>query len=172
MGVQLGMADNYRDSPYRDWTTGIQYYTIYTGENPKTLITPVIYPQAYRKNTWAQDTVTFDAVNNEDTQDITELSMDYSCKSCTIPSAGLGTPVMYEPRNPTAPLPVSMYPGEFPNIGMYTAREIGRNTRDWPQPTNPIVDLQLRKAGIPTPPIQPDYDTNLLNQLRSGFDFY
>ena len=79
---------------------------------------------------------------------------------------------MYEPRNPTAPLPVAAYPGEFVQTGYYTAREIGLNSRDWPQPTNPILDLQRRKAGLPTPPIQPQYDNAWLGQLRHGFAFF
>jgi hypothetical protein len=171
VGVQLGMPDIYRDSPYQDWTAGIQYYTIYTGANPKTQVTPVIYPQAYRKSYWAEDTVDFPQVNRNDTQDITDLAMDFSCKSCEIASASLGTPVMYEPRNPTAPLPVAAYPGEFPYVGQYTAREIGRNQRDWPPPANPIVELQRRKLGLPTYPIAPDYDDKMLHDLRHGFSF-
>jgi hypothetical protein len=173
VGVQLGMADMRNDNPYSDWTYGQQYYTIYVGDNPRQRITPVIYPQAWRPSEWAQPSVDFPQVNRENTQDITDLTMDnrYSCTSCEIASASLGTPVMYEPRNPTAPLPVAAYPGEFPYTGFYTAREIGVNTRDYPQPTNPIVDLQLRKAGLPTPPIQPNYDKTMLGWLRHGFNF-
>lgn len=171
LGTRLGASDDYRDSPYADWTYGIQYYTIYTGDNLKTRIPPVVYPQAWRKEQWAQDIAQFDAVNRADTLDVTDLEMDYSCKGCDIASASLGAPVMYEPRDPSAPLPVAAYPGEFPYIGQYTAREIGRDTRDWPQPTNPILYLQRERAGLPNPPIPGDYSMGLLNQLRNGFDF-
>jgi hypothetical protein len=171
LGVRLGAADEYRDSPYSDWTAGIQYYSIYTGENLKPQVLPVIYPQAWRPEQWAQDTVTFEQVNRLDTQDITDLSMDYSCRGCDIASASLGAPVMYDPRNPAAPLPVAAYPGEFPYVGQYTAREIGRNTRDWPQPTNPLLYMQRERVGLPNPPIQPDYDNQLLGYLRNGFDY-
>lgn len=169
-GVRLGAPDIYRDTPYQDWTYGVQYYKIFTGHNPKTDITPVIYPQAYRKSEWAQDTVDFPQVNRNYTQDITDLDMDYSCKGCNIASASLGAPVMYEPRNPNAPLPVAAYVGEYPNIGYYTAKELGTNTRNFPPPQNPIMELQRRKyLGVYTP-IMPDYDNKMLRELRHGFD--
>lgn len=171
VGVQLGAADEYRDNPYSNWTRGIQYYTLYVGDNPKQKITPVIYPQAFRPSVWTQPSVDFPQVNRERTRDVTDLTMDnrYSCGSCEIASASLGTPVMYEPRNPTAPLPVAAYPYEFPYTGQYSAREIGVNRRDFPQPMNPIVQLQMRNAGLPTPQILEDYDRPMLNQLRHGF---
>jgi hypothetical protein len=171
VGVQLGEPDIYLDNPNNDWTYGIQYYTPYTGQNLKTLITPVIYPQAYRDTVWAQNTVNFDQINTRNIEDITEVSMDYSCKGCDIASASLGAPVLYESRNPNAPLPVSAFIGERPNIGYYTAREIGNNSRNWPQPVNPIVELQRRKMGLPGVPIMPDYDDKLLKQLRHGFTY-
>jgi len=171
VGVQLGMADEYRDNPYSNWTRGIQYYTLYVGDNPKQKITPVIYPQAWRPSEWAQSSVDFPQINRERTRDVTDLTLDnrYSCGSCEIASASLGTPSLYESRNSTAPLPVSMYPYEFPYTGQYTAREIGSNLRDYPQPMNPIVQLQMRNAGIKTPPIPADYDNAMLRQLRHGF---
>jgi hypothetical protein len=173
IGVQLGEPDVYRDTPYQDWTYGIQYYTIYQGTNPKNQITPVIYPQAFRKTEWAQGTVNFPQVNQSDVQDITDLDIEpyYSCKSCDIASASLGTPVLYSPRNPSAPLPVAAYPGEWPAIGQYTGRELGSSTRDWPPPQNPIIVLQQRNAGIPTAPILPDYNKTMLDELRWGFNF-
>lgn len=170
LGEKLGAPDVYRDNPYKDWTYGIQYYAIYQGENPKTAVSPLIYPQAYRPEVWAQNTVDFPQVNREDTQDITELSMEYSCKDCDIASASLGAPVFYQPRNSTAPLPVQA-PGETAINGGYTTREFGRNTRDYPPPINPILYLQRKKLGLPNPPILPDYDDTLLEQLKDGFVF-
>lgn len=171
VGVQIGAADEYRDNPYSDWTRGIQYYTLYVGDNPKQKITPVIYPQAWRYNVWNQPSVDPMQVNRERTRDITDMTMDnrYSCGSCEIASASLGTPVMYEPRNPTAPLPVAAYPYEFPYVGQYSARELGSDLRDYPRPINPIIQLQMRNAGIPTPRIPQDYDGPMLSQLRHGF---
>ena len=86
VGLQLGMADMYRDDPYADWNSGISYYTIYTGVNPKQFITPVIYPQAWRASEWTQPTVNFPQINRQDTEDITDLTLDnrYSCTLATL----------------------------------------------------------------------------------------
>lgn len=156
-GMQLGVPDVYRDNPYSNWTTGIQYYTVYQGNNPKTEITPVIYPQAYRKEVWAADTVTFPQVNQRDTQDITYLEMDYSCReNCPIPNWSLGTPVPVNNLVPNAPLEVNPI-GMYPNIGEYTDRQIGRNSRSYPPPVNPILELQRRKIGLPPTPVLDDF---------------
>jgi hypothetical protein len=170
VGRQLGSFDEYRDTPYNDWTSGTQYYTIYEGTNPKTNVPPVIYPQAWRPEIWAKPTVNFPQLNREYTQDITDLEMDYSCKSCDVASAGLGTPVFYQPHNPTAPLPVQP-PGTYPNIGYYTGKEIrnGRSTRDYPPEQNPIVMLQRRNAGLPNVPILPDYTDDFRDIIQDGF---
>jgi len=171
VGERLGMYDMYRDNPYKDWTVGHQYYTIYQGTNEKFLVPPVIYPQAYRPEIWALDSVTFSANNKNDIQDITELGMDYSCKSCEIPSASLGTPVMYEPLNSSAPLPVQPI-GISPNIGRYTAgTTIGQNLRSYPPPVNPIVELARRKTGQGYTPVLSDYPDEILDQVRQGFTF-
>jgi hypothetical protein len=171
VGERLGMYDQYRDNPYKDWTYGHQYYTIYQGINEKLLVPPVIYPQAYRPEKWVMDNITFDQVNRHNVQDITDLSMDYSCKSCDIASATLGTPVMYEPLNNTAPLPVQPI-GMTPNIGRYTTGEvIGQNLRSYPQPVNPIVELARRKIGEGYTPILPDYPDEVLKQVKQGFEF-
>jgi hypothetical protein len=170
-GVQVGMADPYRDNPFKKWTYGIQYYSPYVGSNPKQEITPVIYPQAYRKEVWAADTVTFPQVNQRDTQDITELEMNYSCREdCEIPSYSLGTPVPTQNLIPNAPLPVNPI-GMYPNIGYYTTREIGRNLNSFPQPVNPIVEIQRRKAGLPPTPILDDFmnDEYTREIVQSGF---
>lgn len=169
-GQQLGMYDMYKDNPYKDWTYGNQYYTIYQGKNLKTLVPPVIYPQAYRPEKWALDTVTFNQINKNDVQDITDLTLDYSCKNCEIPSASLGTPVMYEPLNFTAPLPVQPI-GMYPNIGRYTSGSLGENLRSYPQPVNPIVELARRKTGQGYTPILADYPTEILKQVKQGFKF-
>ena len=171
VGLQLGMPDQYLDSPFQDWTYGAQYYTLYTGKNLKTQITPVIYPQSHRRSTWDQDIHNFDEVNSWTVQDITSQTMDYGCKDCDIASTSLGTPVFYEPRNPYAPLPVALYNGEYPNVGYYTAKELGRSTRDWPPPINAVMELQRRKAGFAPTPIVPDYSEKILDELRHGFDF-
>lgn len=170
VGRQLGSFDQYRDTPWNDWTYGTQYYTIYEGTNPKTNVPPVIFPQLLRPEIWAKPTVNFAAVNRGATQDVTVLDMDYSCKSCDIASASLGAPVYYQPHNPTAPLPVQP-PGTYPNIGYYTGKEIrnGRSTRDFPPDQNPIVTLQRRKAGLPTVPILPDYGDDFKSVIQDGF---
>lgn len=171
VGERLGMYDMYKDSPYKDWTYGHQYYTVYQGTNEKMLVPPVIYPQAYRPEKWAIDTVTFNQVNRNDIQDITELGMDYSCKSCDIASASLSTPVMYEPLNPTAPLPVQPI-GMYPNIGRYSSGgTIGENLRSYPQPVNPIVELARRHTKQGYTPVLPDYPDEVLDQVRQGFTF-
>lgn len=169
LGVQLGAADPYRDDPLKDWTTGIQYYSIYVGDSMKTRITPVIYPQLLRPSEWAQDTVNFPEVNRQDTEDLTPLRMDYSCKSCNVPSSSLGSPTFYSPRVSNAPLPVAKNIGEWPNIGFYTARELGSDSRNWPPATNPIVDLQLINNKQPVIPVQAEYGSHFLNQLTHGF---
>lgn len=169
VGVQLGAADEYRDNAFNDWTIGIQYYTSYVGDNLKTRIPPVIYPQMFRSDD--KNIHTFDQVNRWRVQDITETGMDYGCKSCDVASASLGSPVMYEPRNPYAPLPVAAFNGEYPNIGHYTANEIGRNSRDWPPPVHAVAELQRRRAGLPSVPIVPDYSKKILDELRHGFDW-
>ena len=170
VGVQLGAYDMYRDNPHQDWTYGIQYYTIYQGSNPKTSITPVMTPPIFEPDVWAQDNVTFQQINKESTVDITDLNMEYTCKKCNIPSASLGTPVKYQSKNPTAPLPVQP-PGAFPQIGQYTTRSIGHSIYDPYYNINPIMELQYRKNNIKTPEIQQDYDNNMLNNLKNGFSF-
>lgn len=169
-GRHLGMFDPYRDTPYNDWTYGTQFYTVYRGSNPKNNIPPVLYPQLMRPEVWAQPNVNFPQINRENTQDITVLDMDYSCKSCDIASASLGTPVYYQPHNPTAPLPVQP-PGAYPNIGYYTGKEIrnGRSTRDYPPEENPIVTLQKRNMGLSTVPILPDYGDDFRAAIQDGF---
>jgi hypothetical protein len=159
VGVQLGMPDIYRDNPNSDWTRGIQYYSIYEGTNPKTQIEPIIYPQLLRPGVWNSEISITSGINKEYVQDITELSMDYSCKDCEIASANLGTPVPYITDNS----------GRYPlSIGNYTARQIGHSTRDYPQPVNPIVELQRRKGGYPPIPIPEDYDNRTLSWLMDG----
>lgn len=169
-GVQLGMPDVYKDNPHDKWTYGIQYYTIYKGNNPKNEITPILYPQAYRKEVWAADTVFPPQVNQSDYQDITDLEIDYSCrKGCPVPSASLGTPVPTKPLVPGGQLDVQPI-GKYPNIGEYTAREIGRNSRSYPQPVNPIVEIQKRKYGLPPTLILSDFMNEYTKEIvQSGF---
>lgn len=188
-GVKIGGGDEHRDyiksekgskrqSP-REWTYGIQYYAVDSdrNRNDKTLIPPLIYPQAYRREIWQKEISPVRGVNRRDTQDITDLDMEYYCGNrCNISSASLGTPVPYRNRNSTeetyVPLPVqnSGEGIEKYNEG-YTHREIGRSTRDYPQPINPIQYLQRKKAGLPVPEIGEDYDDYTLNNLRNGFVF-
>jgi hypothetical protein len=169
-GEQLAMPDLSSDNPYKNWTVGIQYYSVYEGDNLKTRIPPILYPQAWRKEVWAQDNVNFPQINSRSTMDITPMSMDYSCKNCDIASASLGTPVLYQPQNSLAPLPVQN-PGIYPNIGRYTSGEtFGTNIRDIPQPVNAIIELQKRKAGYPATYIPSDRDSYTDKIVRMGID--
>ena len=171
VGLQLGSPDIYRDDPYSNWTKGVQYYKIYEGNNPKNEITPIIYPQAYRKEIWAADTVTFPEINKEDTQDITELELDFTCRnSCVIPSASLATPVEFKPLVPGGNLDVQPI-GMFPNIGQYTSRELGQNINSYPPKVNPIVEIQRRNAGLPPTPILSDFmnDEYTREMVQTGF---
>ena len=172
VGLQLGQPDVYRDNIFSNWTKGVQYYTIYEGSNPKNEITPIIYPQAYRPEIWAADTVTFDAINKEDTQDITELELDFTCRNnCVIPSASLATPVEYKPIIPGGNLDVQPI-GAFPNIGQYTSRELGQNINSYPPKVNPIVEIQRRQAGLPPTPILSDFmnDEYTREIVQTGFE--
>lgn len=174
VGKQVGSYDPYRDTPWQDWTYGVQYYTPYVGQNIKNNIPPVIVPQPARVDVWGNSLTSISQVNRERAKDLTELDIEYSCKPCVIPSASLGTPVPYMSRegamlNVNAPLPVQL-PGEYPNIGQYTAREIGRNTMDYPQPVNAIVEIARRKSGLRPNHVVPNYPEWLSRELLQGFD--
>lgn len=175
MGRQVGAYDPYKDTPWQEWTSGIQYYTPYVGRNPKNIIPPTLVPHAASVDVWGNSLSETQGINRGRASDITESDMVYSCKSCSLPAASLGTPLpTVSPEGQLmgvyAPLPVQL-PGQYPNIGEYTARYIGRNTGDWPPPQNPIVENVKRKYGVYTPPVIPEYGTRFASELHQGFDF-
>lgn len=178
VGRQVGVADPATDSPYQDWTSGIQYYSIYKGNNPKQLINPVIYPQAPRTDVWGNSLTSFGTINSQRAEDITLDNMDYSCcNDQEIASGSLGSSSPYVSRvgamyGVHAPLPVQM-PGEYPkNIPSYSGYSVNGNSwnnQDFPRPINPILEIQRRKAGLPPTPILPDYPESVLKDLKQGF---
>lgn len=170
-GRQMGAIDPYRDDNWKDWTSGIQYYTPYRGRNIKQMIPPRIEPRIYGPETWGADSLPPVAgLNDYRVQDLTELDPIYTCGDCEIPSASLGVVLPRQPLVPGAVLPVNPI-GLYPNIGQYTGREIGWNYGDWPPPVNAIVELAKRRDGLelPATPIMPDYDQQTLEWVRKGF---
>lgn len=173
VGLQLGAFDPYDDSPYASWTYGVQYYTPYRGQNIRQMINPVIAPRAGDTEVWGTTTSSYPQVNRERARQMSELPLSYECRGCAPTNASLGYPIdNVSPETlalgVSAPLQVQL-PGAYPVAGEYTGRFIGRSTRDWPQPTNPMVDIQMKKAGLPTPPIQPEYDDRWSQTLKQGF---
>lgn len=176
VGRQVGVFDESKDTSWQDWTSGIQFYTIYMGTNPKQLIQPIQVAAPARLDVWGNSMSSNGYVNRERGKDITYDELEYDCcGGKEIASANLGVPVPYISRvthdfGVKAPLPVQM-PGEFPrDVPSYSGYEINNNTWDWPQPTNPLIEIQRRKLGYPPTPIPDLYDDKLLRELRNGFN--
>jgi len=130
-----------------EYSYGIQYFPANQGRNLHEMIAPVIYPQAWRPEHWAQDSTNFSQINLRNTDDITEIALDYPeppmwpnrFSGDYPPFFGVGTDTRGLPSSSLGVPSVSGNGYFSKDIGYYTAKDIGINTRDNPQPTNPLL---------------------------------